>query len=134
MPGSIGAMKLWRESNGEVFASEGEVSFCGGWKLNFPDPVLLTVNNVPYFQRRGRGYWTIPITVTFCDDFQNAKVAKMWAIQRAARNRVWFKFTDRQGGTYRVRLVIAGEPERVSNAPYNPTYHLDVNLYMEGFE
>jgi hypothetical protein len=134
MAGSVGAMQLKRADNGVVFASDGEVSCWEEWKLNFPDPVILTVNHVPYFQKRGRGYWTIPITVSFCDDLPNAKVAKMRAIQRAARNRIWFRFTDRQGDTYLVRLVIVGKPERAQNSPYNPFYYLDIDLYMEGYE
>lgn len=127
-------MQLKRESSGEVFAFEGEISCPSAWHSNKPNRVLITVNNVPYFQKRGRRYWTLPISISFCDEFENAKVNKMYKLMRASENNIRFLFTDRQEDEYVVQVVVRGEPRRMPNNPYFPLYVLDMTLYMDGYE
>jgi hypothetical protein len=125
-------MVLRRKENNVILSDK--VQFFGGWKPDYPDPALKTVNNVTYLQRRGRMEWVCPVTFMFCDSFPNSTVSKMYATIRAARNRVWMTFTDRFGDTYDVRIKNVPVPERAPNSPYVPVLYLDCDLLMRGFE
>lgn len=125
-------MRLTRKADGLILSDK--VQHFGGWKPDFPDPALKTVNNVTYLQRRGRMEWVAPVTLMFCNEFPDSKVNKMWTVIRSARNRVWMTFKDRFGDTYDVRIKNVPVPERAPNSPYVPVFYLDVDLLMRGFE
>jgi hypothetical protein len=128
----IADMVLTRKDSGVILSDK--VQYFGGWKPDFPDPALKTVNNVTYLQKRGRMEWVCPVTLMFTDEFPRSNIAKMYATIRAARNRVWMTFRDRFGDTYDVRIKNVPVPERAPNSPYVPVFFLDCDLLMKGFE
>ena len=125
-------MRLRRKADGLILSDK--IQDFSGWKPDFPDPALKTVNNVTYLQRRGRMEWVAPVTFMFCDEFPNSTVNRMYAVIRSARNRVWMTFKDRFGDTYDVRIRNVPVPERAPNSPYVPVFYLDCDLLMKGFE
>ena len=125
-------MRLTRKADGLILSDK--IQDFSGWKPDYPDPALKTVNNTTYLQRRGRMEWVAPVTFMFCDEFPNSKVAKMYTVIRSARNRVWMTFKDRFGDTYDVRIRNVPVPERAPNSPYVPVFYLDCDLLMRGFE
>lgn len=128
----IADMLLTRKDNGVILSDK--VQYFGEWQPDYPDPALKTVNNVTYLQRRGRMEWVAPVTFMFSDSFPNSTIAKMYATIRAARNRVWLTFKDRNGDIYDVRIKNVPKPEPAPNTPYIPVRYLDCDLLMAGFE
>ena len=125
-------MRLTRKADGLILSDK--IQDFSGWKPDYPDPALKTVNNVTYLQRRGRMEWVAPVTFMFTDEFPNSTIAKMYTTIRAARNRNWLTFKDRFGDTYDVRIRNVPVPERAPNSPYVPVFYLDCDLLLKGYE
>ena len=126
--------RIVREATGTVLSDK--MHFFDGWFPDYPDPTATkTVNNVTVFQRRGRMEWIAKVTFVFCDDFPGAEssVARMFTLLRSARRNEWFKFRDRRGEVYRVRVKGVPQPERDEDRS-TEYYYLDLDLLLEGYE
>lgn len=121
------AMKIVRSSTGKTLSNK--IEFFDGWKPDYPEPAFKTTNNVTYLQRRGRLEWVGEVTFAFCDSYPSSNLDRMYELIRAARRNEAFRFTDRSGDTYTVRVknVPVQERDESRTAEY---YYLDCDLLL----
>lgn len=125
-------MQLRRSLDNSLISDK--IFFFDGWIPDYADPELKTVNNVTYLQERGRMEWVAPVTFMFCNELSTSPISKMYSFIRQARKREWFKFTDKYGVTYDVRVKKKLTPERDNDSPQVAIFYLEAQLLAKGFE